>query len=490
MTLAALLTVFSITLAIFSLAKPVGRRSLALFVPAWWMVAAICLSFLCIIVRDAPFGVSPPFGWRLDLVEFGLTIGAFIAPVGMAMWCWKLWYSARLTRKNISRLESVIKAALREEEFDEVERIISKNQEGLGELPASGASALFNPKLVAALVESDSMVHLELLSNMQFLTSLDNRFGAVDIVARELLRATVSPLRSAVVSQYGGLENLEYTNGQGRLMEKTFLNPQWYMEARADYPLVISAIEELSSGKRDSDYNNVGRAYESRQGISTRSQCPVYLAAKTIVLAIDAAIEQRAEGDFYISDLHDIFHAVQERSTFSKEIWESDLVNSEFPTPFAYLLHEIAYDFRCLSCAAVKSATSKAAPHQVEAPGRIAHDLARMWSYCVWSLADSEKKVSPSFRDSLIREYLNFVLELGWEPSEVYYGPGGNGVNGLEAWRDLFTDELRQRFVGDSGPRLDALQSAMQSLDSGKMYVFHGSKWLEQKLFGQQETLT
>jgi|SRR6185369_2610534 hypothetical protein len=87
MTLAALLTVFSITLAIFSLARPVGRRSLSLFVPAWRMVAAICLSLICIIVRDAPFGVKPPFHWRLDLVEFGLNLGAFIAPVGIALWC-------------------------------------------------------------------------------------------------------------------------------------------------------------------------------------------------------------------------------------------------------------------------------------------------------------------------------------------------------------------------------------------------------------------
>jgi hypothetical protein len=56
-------------------------------VPAWRMVAAICLSLICIIVRDAPFGVKPPFHWRLDLVEFGLNLGAFIAPVGIALWC-------------------------------------------------------------------------------------------------------------------------------------------------------------------------------------------------------------------------------------------------------------------------------------------------------------------------------------------------------------------------------------------------------------------
>jgi hypothetical protein len=449
----------------------------------WRMVVAICLSFLCIMWRDAPFGVKPPFGWRPDLVEFCLGVGAFMAPVGIALWCWSTWYRAKLTPKNIGRLESVLKAALREEEFDEVERIVSKNKNRLDRLPASGASALFNRKIVAALVESNSMVHLDLLSNVQFLRSLDNSFGAVDVVVRELLHASISPLRSAVVKHYGGLENLEYTDTEQRLMEKTFLEPAWYRDTRADYPLVISAVEALGSGKFDSDYNNVGRAYEAEQGMSTRSQCPVYLAAKTIVLAIEAAIEQRAEGDFYVSDLLDIFRAVQERSKLNQEIWDSDLANSEFPTPYAYLLYEIAADLHNLACAAVKSATSNAPPHEVKPPDRIAHDLAVVWSFCVWSIADSEKQVSPIFRESLIREYLKFVLELGWAPSEVYHGPSGD-VTALEGWRDLFVQELRQRFAGDAGKRLDALQGAMQSLDQGKMYVFDGYEWLEQKLSG------
>ena len=44
-------------------------------------------------------------------------------------------------------------------------------------------------------------------------------------------------------------------------MEKTFQDPAWYSETRADYPLVISAIEALRSGKLDSEYNNIGRDY-------------------------------------------------------------------------------------------------------------------------------------------------------------------------------------------------------------------------------------
>lgn len=482
MTLAALLTVFSITLAIFSLARPVGRRSLALFVPAWRMALAICLSFICILVRDAPFGVKPPFHWRLDLVEFGLTLSAFLAPVGIAVWCWRTWHQAKLTPRNVDRLENVIKAAIREDEFDEIERIISKNESTLDQLPASAASALFNPKIVAALVGSNSTAHLALLSNMDLLRSLDNRFGAVDVVVRELLRAPESPLQAAVVSRYGGLENLQYTDAQRALIEKTFLNPEWYMESRADYPLVISAIEDLNSGKRDSDYNSVGRAYESRQGISTRSQCPIYLAAKTVVLALQAAVEQGARGDFYVTDLFDMFRAVQGHSRFNKEIWQGNLSNWEFPTPYAYLLHEIASDLRDLSGIAVQRATPRAEPRQVESPGDIAQALAMTWSFCAWSIADSDGQVSPSFRDSIIQQYLKFILELGWAPSEVYHGPGANGVQGLEVWRDLFAAELRRRFAGNSGTRLGTLKSAMKSLDKGKMYVFDGYDWLEQKL--------
>jgi hypothetical protein len=122
--------------------------------------------------------------------------------------------------------------------------------------------------MVASLVDSHSLVHLELLANIKFLESLENRFGAVDVVVRELLHSEVSPLRSAVVSRYGGLEHLVYSEAEKALMDKTFLNPQWYVVASAHYPLVISAVEVLRSGKLDFRYNEIGRDYEASQGIS------------------------------------------------------------------------------------------------------------------------------------------------------------------------------------------------------------------------------
>jgi len=418
---------------------------------------------------------------------FGLTVGAFIIPVLAGLWGWASWDLARLTSGRIRRVENVFRAALREHEFDEVERIIRKNQEQLAQLPASAASVLFDPAMVAALVASRSLVHLELLANMQFLKSLENRFGAVDVVVRELLRSEVSPLRSAVVNEYGGLEHLVYSDLERALVGKTFQNPQWYFEASAHYPLTISAVETLRSGKLDADYNDVGRDYEASQGVSKRSRCPIYLAVKTEVLAIAAALEAGVENDFYVSDLFDVFRAVQERSRYDERVWKSPLCNPEFPTPYAFLMYTIAMDLDDLSCTAVRKAIGPSAPEQsgapqqAQAPGEVARALAQTWSFCVWSIADSKRQVAPEFQAHIIEEYLLFILKLGWQPSEICFG-GMNAVEGLTVWRDLFAMELRSRFSGRDFLRWMPLQEALSSLDQGKRYVAEGCAWLRKEL--------
>ena len=484
MTLEALLTFFGILVAVLAIARPVQRLSLRLFVPIWRLGVALLLSMALIVCRDAPFGVRPPFGWPLDKVVFSLTVGAFIIPVLAALWGWVSWERAKLTPRNIVRVEDIFSAALREREFDEVERIVRKNQEVLQHLPASAVSVLFSPPMVAALVGSHSLVHLELLSNREFLKSLENRFGAVDAVVRELLRADVSPLRSAVVSRYGGLEHLPYTNSERTLMEKTFQNPDWYSETRADYPLTMSAMEALRSGKLDSEYNGIGRDYEAHQGISKRSSCPVYLAVKIEVLAIAAALQQRVENDFYVSNIFDVFSAVQELSQCEEDAWGGDRSNSDYPTPFAFLLYTIIADLFELSCLAVQSATSKSVPPRVAAPGAVANALAQTWSFCVCSIADSGHQVSPEFRNRIIKHYLAFILKLGWQPSEICFSTDANNVEGLDVWRDLFLDELIFRFrLGDI--EREALKKAISTMDKGKRYVFEGHPWLKEQLSTQ-----
>lgn len=85
-----------------------------------------------------------------------------------------------------------------------------------------------------------------------------------------------------------------------------------------------------------------------------------------------------------------------------------------------------------------------------------------------------------------IKQYLLFILELGWGPSEV--SPGiENSTLGLDSWRDLFLQELQARFVGDSSGK-KILRDAMNSLDQGKRYVSDGVEWLQAKLFGSVST--
>ena len=381
-------------------------------------------------------------------------------------------------------MEEIFRAALREREFDEVERIVRKNQVALEQLPPPAASVLFSPAMVRALVDSHSLVHLELLSHIPFLASLENRFGAVDSVVRELLQRDASPLRSAVVSVYGGLERLTYSDSERALFERTFQNPKWYLKAQAHYPLVISAVEALRSGKFDAAYNDIGRDYEAIQGVSGRSRCPVYLAMKTEVLAIKAALRDGSDEDFYVTDLWDIFRHVHERSKFDNSVWESSLSNWEFPTPYAYLLYHIVGDIEDLSGEAVQKALHGPEAGLATKPGRLAKDLAMTWSFCTWCVANSDNQVSPRFRGYLIKRNLMFVLALGWGLSEICHMPGGDDVQGLDAWRDLFLSELQERFRPMDGRSGGALREAFQSLDLGKLFAFHGHEWLEEKLFG------
>jgi hypothetical protein len=484
-TLEALLTFFGILIAILAIARPVQRESLKLFLRVWqWvLVGAVLLSVALIVCRDAPLGWKPLFGWSLSSVVFWLTFGAFAAPILAALCCWKAWERAKLTRKRANLVESVFKVALREREFDEVERIVRKNLKRLAQLPASATAVLFDPAIVAALVDSHSLVHLELLADLKFLTSLENRFAAVDVVVRQLLRPGVSPLRSAVVDKYDGLEHLHYSGSDRELIERTLQNPAWYVEASAHYPLIISAIETLRTGKLDIEYNEVGRDYEATQGVSKRAFCPIYLAVKTEVLALQAALEVRSVKDFYVSDLFQMFDAVLQRSSFNKSVWEGPLSNREFPTPYAYLLYEITADFRDLSGTAIRVATSQTS-HSPKEPGRIAKDLAQNWSFCIWRIADSTDRVSLAFRNDVIEAYLKFVLALHGEPSEAYAGSLSTTVEGLRAWRDLFLNELKSHFGSRWTGRTTALREAFDSLDQGKRYISEGSDWLEEELFG------
>jgi hypothetical protein len=87
------------------------------------------------------------------------------------------------------------------------------------------------------------------------------------------------------------------------------------------------------------------------------------------------------------------------------------------------------------------------------------------------------------FRNDIIRQYLVFILELHEEPSEIYAGPPGIDAKDLASWRDVFLSELQQRMARNTREE-GVIREAFDSLDQGKMYVFHGQEWLEGQLFG------
>ena len=356
MTLDGLLAFFGILIGIYAIADPIQRRSLLLFVPFRWLVGALFLSLVFILIPSAAeiwwYPLSP-------FTLFILRVLSFAIPVVAVLVCRVFWKRAHLTDRNKGRLTDVLKASLRESRFDEVEKILKQNQDRLPKLPADALTVLFDRQMVRALLRARSFLHLELLADVGFLKSLGNRFDAIDVVVRELLRAETSPLRSVVLWSCGGHEWHSYTAEEKTVVQKTFLNPEWYSEASAHYPLIMAAQEELLSGKLDVEYNQIGRNYEATQGISTRSHCIIFLAVKTHVLAIGEAIKRRVERDFYVTDLYQTFLAILERSRYQPDMWESTSGNYEHPTPYAYLLREIVNDLWNLSCEALQAATRK-----------------------------------------------------------------------------------------------------------------------------------
>src|SRR5271155_1787565 len=105
MSLEGLLTYFGLLAAALAIMGPVQRRALSLFVPRWLIPISIVAGLAFLILRDTPLGIPPPLGWRLDLVTYLLTLGAFLLPVSAAIIAWLLWFGGKLSNRNLPQLE-------------------------------------------------------------------------------------------------------------------------------------------------------------------------------------------------------------------------------------------------------------------------------------------------------------------------------------------------------------------------------------------------
>lgn len=474
MSLGLFLTFIAIVVAGYGILNQVQRASLSIFFPWKMFILGMFISFILALLpyfeTVYEWNISP--GWKA-----ASELAAFIIPIGVLVWGFLKCSQARLALKRKDKFSDFLKVCLRENLFDEFNRITQKNQNCIYKFPQEIIQVMFNPKLVRSLFQSHSWLPLQLLADIEFIEKVDNiRLNIVNIVVREMLILQESPLKSAIFHKFGG-EQFPYifSDSENELIENTFQNPDWYLKTNAHYPLVTYAWEEIHSGKLDEMYNNRGRLYETSQGVSLRSNCIIFLSLKTHVIAIQNAIEGKRSEDFYISNLFDIFRAVREHSKYNPLVWEDKTVNFEYPTPFAFLLHEIVWDFQELSTRCINVAFDRS-NNIIGAPRRIAENLAMSWSFCIWDITRSHDNVSESFRNCIIENYLNFVLQVGFGPSEIL-GPQASQIS-LNDWRNIYVNQIKERFRGERANVTDILKNVIGGLDSGKQYVQQGRGWL------------
>lgn len=482
MNLEALLTFLGLLAAGVAIVGPVQRRALLLFVPKWLLPLTILAALVFLIIRDTPLGIPPPFGWRLDMVSYLLSLGSFVLPVFGAGFAWILWSRAKLSSRNLPQLKEFFQSALREGEFDEVDRVLRKNRMGLAKIPSDAATLLFNPRLVHQMTNSHSFIHLELLAQRPFLESLENPLHAVETVVREILAAEASPLQAAVVKRFGGIEHLQYTEADKTLFESTFENPLWYHHTNAHYPLIITAMNRIESGALDVTYNLTDENYVAKQGVSKRANCPLYLAIKTEVIGIGAAVDQSVEEDFYISDLWQMLMKIYSHSKYDAAIAKGEPGVFEPFTPFSYLLNEITSDFEYLTENAVRISVAKheVAP-QDAAPTATGAMLVKMWCLSIWELMSEPGRMSPAHLGDIVERYFRFMFALGWQTTEILY-TSGQSVPHLYAWRDRLFEEFQECTKRPKDEHFKVLHRVFGNLDWGKPFISDGYDWLKTKL--------
>lgn len=479
-----LLTVIGLLFAVLALVDPVRQRAFWLFAPKKFLFTSFVSSLICIevprIAKLLGASLAPSVAYFLDLATFGFPLAGLVAG-------WSFYRQADLRRAKRGAAVRLIETGLLENRFDEIRRILQRNREHLRKVSPQELVLLFDRRIVRAMTALRSFVHLELLADLELYDAVEaqHRHTLVEGVMREMVAAPDSPLRNAVIRQYGGDEMAHYGPEDRNLVDKTLQNPEWYMTTNAHYPLLTQALEVLRSGDLDADYNGIGRDYEASQGISSRSRCPIYLAEKTHVLAVLRAIEEDVDADLYVTDLFWLHEHILERSDCDHAIWSSDLANRYTPTPYAYLLREIVTDFAAIGRACLRAAVAKAdGDGRPAAPGNIGQQLSSSWRVALTELARSDGKVSDDFKLGDIRDYLDFILQIRLatdrsSPGELLLG-AYDQVN-LEAWYELLLDPWRQLGVSPAQVE-EAFRAALDSLDAGKLWVLHGRDRLAQDL--------
>jgi len=408
-------------------------------------------------------------------LDIGSVVGAFFFPIIGILIAYGFWHRAKLKKGKNEKFQRFIYASYYEDKFDELMRILEKNEESLPNvLKPETLDLLFERKFVKRMVDAHKWIHLRLFSNKEIVEKLPNRYRVTDNIIRQYVGANNTPLQSAIAKDYGGSEYLCPTEEEWILIEKTFQNPEWYMSVRIDKALtVLACCEVIASKMLDKPYNQNDEWYIANQGESTRLRCPVYLAIKTHVIMLKKVIKKEVETgeekDYYTSDLWNLFQSVCEHSKYDKNVWENIDANSEYPTPFAYLMDEILSDLKYLCRDSFKQGD-----HPL---GRIEDNLIRTWATCVANLGFSKNKVSNTFKYNCIGYYLSYVLKM----KKAYEVAEGERKLNIKQWLDLLVEQLN-KFSGGNESLREVLFQSMNKLDMGKRYISDYHEWLRGEL--------
>lgn len=467
MRLEGLLALIGIIIAVYALAQPVQRRSVRLLVPVWLVISSVIISASLLIWRYA----VTIFCYRFyPWSDFASMISALVIPIIGVFIAFIYWQRAKLSAKKNKVFREFIQTSVKENKFDELLRILEKNEESVVDVLEQGTlDLIFERGLIENTISARNWLHLRLLSDEKLIKKLTDRSAASNNLMRTLVAAETSPLHSAIVAAYGGREHTRPTEVEWKLIDKTLQNPKWYMNVRADYPIIVHAYEKIASKEFDFAYNQKDDLYTTHQGESSRLRCPIYLALKTHVLMLKKAIEIKGEDDYYVSDLWDLFRNVCEHSQYDKNVWEDRDANWEYPTPFAFLMKEVLADLKNLCRENYKQGNLP--------PGRIGSDLIRTWATCIANLGYSRDKVSDNFKFECLGYCLSYTMKM----KETYEGAEGERKENIKLWRDGLVEKLKRYRAGDERLR-EILFQSMNKLDYGKRHIWDYHKWLREEL--------
>lgn len=473
MTLDGVVALLGLLLAILALAGATQRRSYFMFMPVLrlitWLGAAVILVLIPDLIRL--IGFEPH-----RLVSIGFPLGAFVVAVWVTVDGLVAWSRGVIPPNEVGTLEELALTSLNEGNFDEVGRLMRRNVATLRRASEDALVALFDPKLVQAMVVRRNYAHLELLGEESAFGTRQAALTGVDVVSHALLRADPSPVTSVIVKALGGDERHAALTSEKALAERTYGNWRWYTTSRSAQIITVVGYEALMTGQFDDAYNLADPHYDTQNGTSGRIKCPAYRAIALHYLALEKAQRYGIIDGADPNDFFSVFQAAFHRSRVSTA-WNNAIKDA--PTPFAYLMHETLHFFRSLARDCYKHAHGdlrymdemrQNIPVPVTAQG-VFERTCENWVLCIWFMTTEDDHVPDKFVVNAMREWMFEVLSFGFE-------------HGTTAARTTYAQIAAAEFKTHmSEPKFGRLaKGAFDSLDRGKQYISQGRNWLRQQL--------